>query len=41
MTDMMFRYYTGQLKEYERQSKGLQDAKTLIQARVSDAKPNS
>jgi hypothetical protein len=36
--DMMFRYYTGQLKEYERQSKGLQDAKTLIQARVSDAK---
>ena len=36
--DMMFRYYKSQLKEYERQSKGLQDAKTLIQARVSDAK---
>ena len=35
---MMFRYYKSQLKEYERQSKGLQDAKTLIQARVSDAK---
>jgi endo-beta-N-acetylglucosaminidase D len=38
--DMMFnfRYYTGQPKEYERQSKGLQDAKT--HARLM-RKPNS
>lgn len=36
--DMMFRYYSGLLKEYERQSKGLLDVKALIQARVSDAK---
>jgi hypothetical protein len=36
--DQLFKHYQVALKEYERQMKGLQDAKVLIRARVSDAK---
>jgi hypothetical protein len=36
--DQLFKHYQVSLKEYERQAKGLQDAKDLIRSRVSDAK---
>lgn len=36
--DQMFKHYQTSQKEYERQAKGLQDAKDLIRSRVSDAK---
>lgn len=36
--DQLFKHYQVSLKEYERQRKGLQDAKDVIRARVSDAK---
>ena len=36
--DQLFKQYQVSLKEYERQAKGLQDAKDLIRSRVSDAK---
>jgi hypothetical protein len=36
--DQLFKHYQTSQKEYERQSKGLQDAKDLVRARVSDAK---
>ena len=36
--DQLFKHYQASLKEYERQAKGLQDAKDLIRSRVSDAK---
>jgi hypothetical protein len=34
----MFKHYQMDLKEYERQVKGLQDAKDLVRSRVSDGK---
>jgi hypothetical protein len=36
--DQIFKHYQVFLKEYEHQTKGLQDAKDLIRSRVSDAK---
>jgi hypothetical protein len=36
--DYLFKYWQASLKEYEKQEKGLQDAKDLIRTRVSNAK---
>jgi len=36
--DQMFKYYQAALERYKRQDKGLQEARTLIKTRISDAK---
>jgi len=36
--DQMFKYYQAALEKYKRQDKGLQEARTLIKSRISNAK---